>query len=83
MQAQKAQQAEQFAQQMMLKHGVFPNTMPLQQQAQSALATAPLLGIGGPPPQPAQGSTPQQGPGATLPGAPGAPVTNNFAPQGQ
>jgi hypothetical protein len=81
MQAQKAQQAEQFAQQMMLKHGVFPNTMPLQQQAQSALATAPLLGIGGPPPQPAQGSTPQQGPGATLPGAPGAPTTNNFANQ--
>lgn len=79
-QAMQKQQAQEFAQQMMLKHGIFPPTMPLQQQAQSALQTAPLLGIGGPPPaQPgAQGA--QAGPGAQLMN--GAPVTNNFsAPQ--
>lgn len=78
---QKQMQAQEFAQQMMLKHGQFAPTEPLQNQAQDALATAPLLGMGAPPPMAPQGSPPGMAPGAALPG--GQPVTNNLPGNGQ
>jgi hypothetical protein len=81
MEQQKALEAQQFAQQMMLKHGQFAPTEPLQQQAQDALATAPLLGLGAPPQMQPQGSAPAARPGASLAG--GTPVTNNLPSNGQ
>jgi hypothetical protein len=65
----------------MLKHGQFAPTEPLQQQAQDALATAPLLGLGAPPQMQPQGSAPAARPGASLAG--GTPVTNNLPSNGQ
>ncbi|MEM5400853.1 portal protein [Paraburkholderia unamae] len=87
--AAKDQQAQEFAQQMMLKHGIFPPNMPLPQQAQSALATAPLVGLGGanpgamPPGGPQMGTPPAMSQGATLPGAPGVSATNLHPSNGQ
>ncbi|TDN70419.1 hypothetical protein [Paraburkholderia sp. BL10I2N1] len=77
-QAQLAQAERQFAQQMMLKHGVFPPTMPAAQQVQGAQQMAQMLvGPGGaPPPGPGMVPPPRPGPGAQL--ATGAPVTNHF-----
>jgi hypothetical protein len=78
---QKQMQAQEFAQQMMLKHGQFAPTEPLQNQAQDALATAPLLGMGAPPPMAPQGSPAGMPQGAALPG--GQPITNNLPSNGQ
>lgn len=75
-QAHAGQQQQQFAQQMMLKHGVFPPTMPMAQQVQGAEQAGQMLSVGAPPPSPQGGSAPGAPGGATLMN--GAPVTNNF-----